>query len=186
MTPEEIKAKLKTNLKESRYAHSLSVADTAKRLAGIYGIDPNKAYVAGLVHDCAKCYTNEELAEKIKSYNINLDEVSLLSPQLWHSFVGAFEAKKEYGIDDEEIFDAIYYHTIGKEAMEPLTAIIYLADAIEPLRDYPGVDEIRKAAEKSLEKAIYLYTKGTIEFVAAKGDSLHPNALKVREYYLCF
>lgn len=185
MTPEEIKIKLKTHLKESRYMHSLCVADTAKKLAGIYGIDSHKAYIAGLVHDCAKCYSNEELAAKIKLYNINLDDTSLSSPQLWHSFVGAFEARVEYGIRDEEIFDAIYYHTIGKEAMEPLTAIIYLADAIEPTRSYPGVDEIREAAEKSLEKAIYLYTKGTIDFVASKGNALHPNALKVRDYYSC-
>lgn len=185
MTPEEIKTKLKAHLKESRYIHSLYVADTAKRLAGIYGIDSHKAYIAGLVHDCAKCYSNEELAAKIKVYNINLDDASSSSPQLWHSFVGAFEAREEYGIRDEEIFDAIYYHTIGKEAMEPLTAVIYLADAIEPTRDYPGVDEIRDASEKSLEKAIYLYTKGTIDFVASKGNVLHPNALKVRDYYSC-
>ena len=183
MTEEEIKAKLRTHLKESRYTHSLYVADTAKSLATIHGADSHKAYIAGLVHDCAKCFTNDELAAKIKLYNIRLDDTSLSSPQLWHSFVGAFEAKKEYGIDDKEIFDAIYYHTIGKEAMEPLTAVIYLADAIEPLRNYPGVDEIRKASEKSLEKAIYLYTKGTIDFVTAKGNALHPNALKVRDYY---
>jgi len=183
MTLTETDQKLKAVLKESRYLHSLSVADTAKKLALKYGADADKAYIAGLVHDCAKCFSKEELMEKIKYYGIALDEDTLKASQLLHSFVGAFEAKEVYGIDDGEIFDAIYYHTIGKENMPPLTAIIYLADAIEPLRNYPGAEDIRREAETSLEKAIYLYTLGTIEFVKKKGEYLHPNAIRVRDFY---
>ena len=186
MTPDEIKTKLKAILKESRYLHSLSVAKTAESLAQKYGADTDKAYIAGLVHDCAKCFSTEELLDKMDGYNIKPDSETLASPPLWHSFVGAYEAKEVYGIEDEEIFDAIYYHTLGKEKMPLLTAIIYLADAIEPMRNYPGVELIRSQAGKSLEKAIYLYTKGTIDYVKRRGLKLHPNALKVRDYYSQF
>ena len=150
MNVEEINANLKQVLKESRYNHSVGVAQTAQKLAMQYGANPDKAYLAGLVHDCAKCFSAQELMKKIKLYDIELSSDTLKAEPLLHSFVGAFEAKHTYGIDDEEIFDAIYYHTIGKADMPLLTAIVYLADAIEPLRNYPGVDEIRREAAQSL------------------------------------
>ena len=183
MTPAEIKDILKKRLKESRYLHSLGVADTAKKLAEIYGIDSQKAYLAGLVHDCAKGYTDDELKSKVMHYGISLDECSLSSPQLLHSFVGACELEEYFGIDDAEIFDAVYYHTIGKGNMPLLTAIVYIADAIEPLRDYPGVEEIRTAAFESLHKAIYMYTRDMTDYVLAKGQKVHPNAYEVIKYY---
>ena len=183
MTESQITEKLKTMLKESRFLHSISVAETARELAVRFGADENKAYLAGLLHDCAKCFGDDELLKKIQYYDISLDLDTLNATGLLHSFVGAYDAKYVFGIDDEEIFDAIYYHTIGKPDMKPLTAIIYLADAIEPLREYPGVNEIRKTAESSLDKAVYLYTCRTIEFVERKGAYLHPNALEVRDFY---
>ncbi len=185
MTPEEIKTKLGNILKPSRYRHSLSVADTAAELARRYGADPHKAYLAGLLHDCAKCYGEDELKSKIRYYGIDLDTQTFNSVQLLHSFVGAYEAKELYGADDA-IFDAIYYHTIGKAAMPLLTAIVYLADAIEPLRDYPDAEGIRRMAEVSLEKAIHMYTNATVSYVKSKGGYVHPNAYKVIDYYSQF
>lgn len=181
MTVEEITGKLKSQLKESRFEHSLSVAKTSAELAQIYGASEKKAYLAGLVHDCAKCYSDSELIQKAQNYGI--DEDALRFIHIMHSFVGAYEIKNEYGIDDEEIFDAVYYHTVGKPDMPLITAIVYLADAIEPGRNYPGVDRIRKVAEASLEKAIYIYTEECINHVLKKGGQLHPNALEVRDYY---
>ena len=183
MNEAEITSKLKALLKESRFNHSISVAQTARELALRFGACPDKAYLAGLVHDCAKCFTPEELYKKIGFYGIDLSPDTLSAEPLLHSFVGAFEAKYVYGIDDEEILDAIYYHTIGKADMAPLTAIIYIADAIEPLRSYPGVERIRLEAESSLEKAIYTYTCKTIDYVKRNGNFLHPNAEEVREFY---
>jgi len=183
MTLEAITEKLRSQLKESRFVHSLNVAQTAKTLALRFGANADKAYLAGLVHDCAKCYSEEELICKMKQYGLDDECDFTTATQLLHSFVGAYELKEKFGIDDEEVFDAVYYHTIGKEAMPMLTAIVYLADAIEPARDYPGVDEIRSAARISLEKAIYMYTEGSIAFVNARGWFLHPNSLKVRDYY---
>ncbi len=183
MTSEEIKDILKKRLKESRYLHCLGVAETSEKLARIYGANPQKAYLAGLVHDCAKGYTDDELTKKVAAYGIELDECALGSPQLLHSFVGARELKELFGIDDEEIFDAVYYHTVGKENMPVLTAIVYIADAIEPLRDYPGVDKIRELAFESLDKAIYMYTSEMTDYVVKKGQTVHPNAYKVIKFY---
>jgi predicted HD superfamily hydrolase involved in NAD metabolism len=184
MTETEIKKLLKERLKPSRYEHTISVADTAMHLAKIHGADEKKAYLAGLLHDCAKCMTIDELKEKTSTYNIVLDEVSQASPQLLHSYVGAYEAKYTYKVDDEEILDAIYHHTTGKAAMSKLCAIVYLADAIEPLRVFPDVDIIRETAEHSLEKAVFMYSEACIRFVLKKGNLLHPNTVDTRNYYI--
>ena len=184
MTNNEIKQILAAKLKPSRYKHTISVAETAQRLARIHGADEDKAYLASLLHDCAKCMTQEELQEKIDKYKIELDEVSLKSPQLLHSYVGAYEAKYTYGIEDSEIFDAIYYHTTGKKDMSKLCAIVYLSDAIEPMRVFPEVDKIRETAEKSLWKAVYMYSEASIRFVLKKGNLLHPNTVDTRNFYI--
>ncbi len=183
MTLEEITEKLKQNLKENRFLHSLSVAETAKELALSNGIDENKAYLAGLIHDLAKGYSDEELLNKALKYNIApKGELKKLLPIL-HSFVGAYEIKNLFGIEDKEIFDAVFYHTTGKEAMVPLTAIVYLADAIEPLRNYPDAERLRLLAKESLNDAIYEYASMCIDYVEKKGQYLHPDTLKVKKYY---
>ena len=184
MTLEEIKGFLKENLTESRYNHSLSVAQTAEDMARRFGADEKKAYLAGLVHDCAKSLNEQELKERVKLYNIQLDEETLNAPWLLHSFVGAYDAREILGIEDSEIFDAIYYHTIGKENMPLLTAIIYIADATEPLRSYHGVEETRKALQKSLFEGIGTYALQSISHLKKRGGYIHPNTFKVGEYYL--
>ncbi len=184
MNTDQITKALKSRLKPSRFEHSVGVAETARNLAALYGEDEEKAYLAGILHDCAKCYTQDELWHRIEKYKITLDDVSSASPQLWHSFVGAYEAMEVYGIDDSDIFDSIYYHTIGCEAMSTLCAIIYLADAIEPGRSYPGVDILRTEAQSSLNTAVLKYTEQSIRFVLDKGALLHPNAVAVRNYYI--
>lgn len=184
MTLNEIKKRLENTLKPSRFAHSVSVAQTASDLAEIYNADAGKAYLAGILHDCAKNYTNGELFELAKKYNIELDEVCKSSANLLHGFVGAYDAKKVYGINDSEIFDAIYYHTVGKPDMPILTKIIYVSDGIEPLRNYPGVEEIRKCAFENLDKAVVMYTDATIKFVLEKGILLHNASVETRNYYL--
>lgn len=179
MTVEAIKLSLKEKLKPTRFIHSEAVAETAAALAALYGVSPQKAYLAGILHDCAKHMTKEELYDSIKKYNINLDEISLKMPQILHSFVGAYEARTLYGADDDEIFDAIYYHTIGKANMTGLTSIIYLADAIEPNRDYPGVEVLRKLSKENLNEAVFEYTKYSVKFILAKNKIIHPNAIEI-------
>jgi len=184
MTNEEIILSLETVLNKSRLAHSLSVAKTAQELAHIYGADEDKAFLAGIVHDCAKCYTDDELYKRISDYEIIADDISLKNPKLLHAYVGAYEAEKIYGIKDKQILDAVYYHTIGKAGMSKICEIIYLSDAIEPLRSYDGVDELRKTSHISLEKAIFDYTEMSINFLIKRGEYIHPNALETRNYYL--
>jgi len=184
MTLREINDKLKSSLKPSRYRHSVSVAKTAERLADIYGADKEKAYLAGLVHDCAKNYPMEELFSMAKEFSLEIDEISKSSWGLVHGYVGAQVAKRDYEIDDSEIYDAIYYHTIGKADMPLLTKIIYLADGIEPLRTYEGVKEIRLVSEKNIDKAVLMYTNATIRHVINRGFLLHPAAVETRNFYI--
>ncbi len=179
MDKEEIILHLGKILKPQRFSHTMNVASCAVRLAETYGEDTESAYLAGLLHDCAKCYGVDELSEKIKSYGIVLDDISKKSPQLWHSYVGALEAKEVYGVDNEDILNAIYYHTIGRKNMSKLEKIIYLADAIEPSRSYSGVEKLRNLAKISLDEAVLEYTKMSIEFIRSKGALVHPNAYAI-------
>ncbi len=179
MDKEEIILHLEKILNPQRFSHTINVANCAVSLAQIHGEDTEKAYLAGLLHDCAKCYSADELSEKIKSYGIKLDDTSKKSPQLWHSYVGACEAKSIYGVCDDDILNAVYYHTIGRQNMSKLEKIIYLADAIEPSRSYSGVEELRKLSKISLDEAVLEYTKRSIEFIRSKGALVHPNAYAI-------
>ncbi len=124
---EEIKEKLKNCLTYERYIHSLGVMERAIELAEEYHLDKEKAEVAGLLHDCAKCLPAEEL----KSYEYLFDESEKLSKKTWHAPVGVQIAKTEYGVEDEEILSAIRWHTIGKKDMTDFEKIIFIADKIE-------------------------------------------------------
>ena len=124
---DEIKEKLKNNLNYERYIHSLGTMEKAMELAEEFGCDVEKAQVAGLLHDCAKCLTNEEL----QSYEKEFYECEKLSYKTWHAPVGAKIAQKEFGVEDEEIISAIRFHTIGRVNMTAFEKIIFLADKIE-------------------------------------------------------
>lgn len=129
-TIDEIKDWLKGHLNNERYRHSLGCAESAKKLAKMYNLDEEKAYLTGLIHDCAKCYSNEQL-EDILINKMSCDKEDLLNPKTYHSPAGAYVAKKEFGINDEEILSAIHYHTIGRLNMSLFEKIIFLADKIE-------------------------------------------------------
>ena len=160
---EEIKKWLKENLDEERYYHTLGVADCAKDLAEKYGLNTEKAYLAGLLHDCAKCYKNEVLYEILTDkMHCNMEE--LLNPKTYHSPVGAYLAKDMFEVDDKEILDAIYCHTVGRENMTLFEKVIFLADKIEPnTRDKNWRNHILEVLgqENGLNKALlkcYEYT----------------------------
>ncbi len=124
---EELKEKLHGCLNEERYIHSLGVMEMAEKLAGEYGCNIEKAVLAGLLHDCAKCLSNEELLK----YSDSFEECEKLSSKTWHAPVGAIIAKRDYGIEDKEILSAIRWHTIGKKDMSDFEKVIFLADKIE-------------------------------------------------------
>lgn len=135
---------LKENLSEERYQHSLGTAQCAKELAEKYDINIEKAYVAGLLHDCAKCFSNEKLKEIIDT-NLDVEKCEMLNYKTLHAPVSAHTAKKDFGVTDEEILSAIRWHTLGKVDMSVFEKIIFLADKIEPeTRDKKYSDEIKE------------------------------------------
>lgn len=163
MKIDEIKKWLKENLDEERYFHSLGVADCAKDLAQKYSLNQDKAYLAGLLHDCAKCYKNEDLY-KILTEKMHCNAEEFLNPKTYHSPAGAYLAKEIFDINDKEILDSIYCHTVGKEKMTVFEKIIFLADKIEPnTRDLNWREHILEVLnqENGLNKALlecYEYT----------------------------
>ena len=162
-------------LKPSRFAHSLSVADTAKKLAEIHGADPLRAEQAGLLHDCAKYIPLDDMRRIAAKHNLTDDPAMLESTALLHSIVGAQVAQDQYGMHDPEVLDAIRYHNTGFPGMSVLSMCVCLADSIEPLRkSYPLLDQVRTLAEQSLERALLLSLEGTAEYVKSRGRYLHP------------
>lgn len=184
MTIDQMKKKLKSSLTEKRYVHSIGVMETAVKMAQKWGADIEKTAVAALLHDCAKNYSISETMNLCKVYNVHLDDVTKMATGLIHGFLGAEIARDMYGIDDDEIYDAIYFHTVGKPDMKLITEIIYIADGIEPHRNYDGVDRIREMAFEDIDRALILQIDSTIKSVINKGGLLHTNTVDTRNFYL--
>ena len=162
-TLEYINNWLKANLSEERYEHSLGTAECARELAERFGADPEKPYFTGLIHDCAKNLNKTETDSIIKAH-LNLEEGELCSPKTHHAPVGAYIAKKEFGVEDEEILSAIRWHTIGKVNMTMFEKIIFLADKLENrTRPCEICEPIREALNDSLDAALLLCYKNTIK-----------------------
>ena len=162
-------------LKPRRYAHSLSVAWTAKRLALVHGLDPLKAEQAGLLHDCAKCLSLEEMQRIAREHGLTDDPRFLENAGLLHSLVGEQVAKDLYGMNDPDVLEAIRYHNTGHEGMSRLAMCVCLADSIEPLRfGYPLLDIVRPIADVCLERALLVSLEKTAEHVLSMGSYLHP------------
>lgn len=163
-TIDYIKNWLKANLSEERYEHSLGTADCAKYLANKYGLEEETAYFTGLIHDCAKCLPKNETLDILKQ--IPLEDGELENPKTHHAPVGAYIARKEFGVTNEEILSAIRWHTIGKLNMSLFEKIIFLADKIET-RTRPNEyrEPITKLLdeENGLNKALLLCYKNTIK-----------------------
>lgn len=177
------KLKLKENLKEKRYNHCLNVACCAKELALKYGADINKAYTAGLLHDITKELEPETQLKLCDEFGIIMSGLEKSAFKLWHAITGAHYVKKILEISDEEIFDAIRYHTTAKENMSLLTKIIYIADYISKDRDYNGVEEMREAAALDLERAIQIATEFTVNDLIKQKRAVHPDTLKAFNQY---
>ncbi|MBR5808830.1 MAG: nicotinate-nucleotide adenylyltransferase [Clostridia bacterium] len=175
----EPKEQLKTLLTPERYAHSIGVMETAVELAKIHGADLEKARIAGLLHDNAKNLDN--LYERAKDLEADLDEFEMNSPPLVHAKLGAETAKIEFGITDPEILDAIKWHTIGRPNMTLLEKIIFVADLTEPGRDFPDAGALRALSRKDLDKAVAECIKSTIEVNKKRDNAIHPNAFLILE-----
>ena len=181
---EEIKLYIKANLVEKRYIHVSGVADTAKKLAKLNGVSEEKAEIAALAHDVAKNLSKVKMKEIISEHNIILSDVEENNVNLWHSIIGPIEANDKLGIEDEEILDAIRWHTTGKENMSILMKIIYIADMIEPSRNFEGVEDIRKVTFEDLDMGVYYGLTRSIEFLLTKNLLIDENTIRARNYFL--
>ena len=176
--------KLKESLSSKRYLHSLAVSNTAACLAMRYGMNCQKAYLAGLLHDCAKGYTGEELLKKASHTNMEISGIERDNPDLLHSKVGSIVAREEYGIEDEDILGAICFHTTGKPGMTMLEKIVFTADYIEPnRRGLPAIESIRQKAFIDIDGAVADICENTLSYLKSSPKAIDPLTLQTYEYY---
>ncbi len=178
---EQIIKVLSQKLREKRFVHTMGVADCAKQLAEKYGADPEKAYTAALLHDIVKEDTIEEMLDLCK--NLPIDDEMRETRALLHGPAGAEYAKRHFGID-ADMYNACFYHTVGRENMSVLEKIVYLADVIEPNRTQPGVETLRVLAEEDLDKAVLQAMNNTIGYLEKNHMKVHKNSLNARNFLL--
>ena len=186
LSVETMQEKLQSAISVKRYIHTLGVADEAVKLAEIYGTvqDQQKARVAGLLHDCAKDYPESMRQRFCKEYKVKTDEIMNKQTDLIHPFLGAEVAKREYQVMDEDVLNAIRFHTTGRPNMSLLEKIVFIADYIEPNREkFGGLEEARRLAYLDLDKAMAYILENTIEYVKARGRLLHPLSQDALDYY---
>ena len=174
----DLKKDLKREMDDSRYEHTLGVMYTSAALAMRYEYDMERAMLAGLMHDCAKCIPNAKKLKLAEKNGLEITELERNNPFMLHAKVGAMLAKVKYDIDDEEVLGAIRWHTTGKPNMNLLEKIVYVADYIEHNRDFPGVDQARKIAQVSLDRAVAYETARTVEHLAHQGLPIYPQTLE--------
>lgn len=180
---EEYRDEIIERIGEKRFLHSLRVADCAKELAKIHNCDENKAYTAGFFHDCGKIRDLEKLKEKFVRAGFQIKDDFIHAPQIIHSYYGAYLTKKRYNIDDDDIINAITFHTTGRANMSDLEKIIFLADYIEPMRNFSGVDKARELAKESLDEAMLFALDNTLLFLIKNGEYIAIDTVKARNYY---
>ena len=182
---EDILKWVESRLKPKRFKHTLGVEETAIRLARIYGVDPQEASLAALLHDNAKNLTTEELYQICQKYfpEYNLtDEYA----SVFHAFAGAVTARERYAELSEDVIRAICFHTTGRPEMTMLEKIIYAADYAEPGREpFPGLELIREHLFKNLDEGVRRMLQQTVDYVKMKKKKIHPLTITTLEYYTC-
>lgn len=184
ITPKEALEIIRFKLSRNRFKHSLHVAGTAREMAVQYGADEEKAYLTGLLHDYAKGISGQGLIDLALEFGMVLTPIDKEIPDLLHGPVGALLLAEELDIDDEELLHAVKTHTLGALEMNALDKIIYLADMVEPGRDYPGMERLRCLAMRNLDSAMLLGLETTIKNCIERGRLLHPQTVEVRNQYL--
>lgn len=181
---DKIHGEMAEALDGKRFWHTIGVAYTAAALAMRYNVDMNTAYVAGLLHDCAKCISDKKKLSICKKNNIPVSETELQNPSLLHAKVGAFLAADKYHIEDNNIIDAIAYHTTGRPGMSDLEQIIYIADYIEPDRNKaPNLAEIRSLAFIDKEKALLKILEDSLLYLNGSDQKIDLLTQQTYEYY---
>lgn len=180
----KIKGDLLKRLSPHRYKHTIDVADTAVNMANAFNVNPNKAYLAGILHDCAKNLDDLELLAICAENDENITQIEKNRPFLLHSKAGVIVAKTRYHITDEEVLSAIRWHTTGKANMSALEKIIFAADYIEPGRDkQPRLDYLRDLATKDLDLLVKCILEDMVAYLKENNDEIEEHTLEAYEYY---
>ncbi len=180
----KIRKAMKKNLDAKRYEHTIGVEYTAAALAMRYGESIKNAQLAGLLHDCAKCLSDEKKLSICGKHNISMNEIEKRNPYLLHAKVGSYLAMEEYGVKDPDIIHAILNHTAGRPGMSLLEKIVFIADYIEPGRKQaPNLAEIRKLAFVDLDRALLRILEDTLAYLKDGGGEIDPMTQKTYEYY---
>src|SRR5829696_6188481 len=179
---EKADALARSRLSEKRYGHTLRVADTTEDLARVHGIDTDRARLAALLHDAARETRPDEFLRLADQWELPIGEPERQSPKLLHGPVAAKLARRELGVDDEEVLAAIRVHTIGAAEMGPLALALYVADKTEPARDYPSVGKIRDLASSDLREAAAESLRRVIAHNEGRGRSVHPASRAMLEW----
>lgn len=180
---ENLMQKIQMRMSEQRFKHVLGVEETAVALAKKYGASPEKASIAALTHDYAKERPDEEFKMVIVRDGFD-PELLNYNNAIWHGLVGASFVERELGITDAEILHAIRVHTTGAAKMSLLDKIIYVADYIEPGRDFPGVQDARAIAWTDLDEAVAFETKHTLAHLLAQEQQIYPKTIETYNYWV--
>jgi predicted HD superfamily hydrolase involved in NAD metabolism len=173
---------VRERLQDKRYGHTLRVADVAERLARVHGLDPGRARLAALLHDAARETGPEEFLRLAGEWNLPIGEIEKESPKLLHGPVAAELSRRELGVEDEEVLEAIRAHTTGRPGMGPLALVLYIADKIEPARDYPSVARLRELSEKDLRATAAEALRRAISYNEQRGKWTHPSSRATLEW----
>ena len=172
----------RSRLSEGRYGHTLRVADTAEDLAHLHGLDPARTRLAALLHDAARETKPEEFLRLAGAWGLHVGEPERRSPKLLHAPVAAELARRELGVEDEEVLGAIRAHTVGEPGMGPLALALYVADKIEPARDYPSVGRIRELARENLREAATEALRRVVAHNERRDRPIHPSSRAMLEW----
>ena len=181
---EGLEKELQKELTANRYRHTLGVTYTACALAMVHGEDIDRARLAGLLHDCAKCISNSDKIKMCRNNNIDVTEFEIEHPVLLHAKLGVYLARKKYNVTDEEILSSINWHTTGCPRMTLLEKIVFISDYIEPNRDKaPNLAEIRAMAFEDIDQAMYMILRDTVAYLSENPKSMDRTTLSAYEYY---
>lgn len=182
--PDKIIPALRRKLKEKRFLHSLGVYHTMLVLGNKLGLPLDQCAVTGLLHDCARGFSRPDIGKMLEQGPDGISEKDRGYGRIWHARLGAELARTEFGVQDKIILEAIRIHPTGKPGMSPLAKLLFVADFIEPTRDFPGVERFRKMAHEDPETVFVKVLKNKTARVIEKKRSLHPDSIRACRYYL--
>jgi len=185
MNRDKMIVRLKGKISDKRFEHSLGVEYTAACMAMVHGVDVEKARIAGLLHDCAKGLPTKEKLEKARKHGLAVSKYEEKNPDMLHAKLGSYYARYKYDVVDQEILDAIAYHTTGRPNMSILEKIIFVADYIEPNRKMlKDMDVIRKEAFTDIDKCVVHILRNTLDYLGTISDDMDYMTQMTYNYYI--